>query len=306
MEEAINLNSQSIPEENSIQEKKQSKFSDIVQFTKFRLASLVVLSAALCYLFGATEINYSSLIMLVVGGFFVTAASNGFNQIIEKDLDKLMNRTSKRPLPDGRMSLTEAYAISITFGLVGLTILYIWLGLACFLLGLFALASYTLIYTPLKQKTPFAVFVGAFPGAIPPLLGYVAATGRFDVAAWLVFGIQFLWQFPHFWAIAWVLDDDYKKAGFKMLPSKEGRDKNSAFQIMVYTFSLIPIVLLPYYFHLTGITSTILNIIFGILFSYQAVKLYQDCSLKSAKNLMFGSFAYLPLVQLAMYIDKIN
>lgn len=305
MEESINLNSQSLPEENNIQVKKYSKFSDIVQFTKFRLASLVVLSAALCYLFGADGINYSSLTMLIIGGFFVTAASNGFNQIIEKDLDKLMNRTSKRPLPDGRMSLTDAYIISITFGVVGLAILYIWLGLACFLLGLFALASYTFIYTPLKQKTPFAVFVGAFPGAIPPLLGYVAATGSFDIAAWLVFGIQFLWQFPHFWAIAWVLDDDYKKAGFKMLPSKEGRDKNSAFQIMVYTFSLIPIVLLPYYFHLTGITSTILNIIFGILFSYQSVKLYQDCSLKSAKNLMFGSFAYLPLVQLAMYLDKI-
>jgi protoheme IX farnesyltransferase len=305
LEESINLNSQSLPEENNIQVKKYSKFSDIVQFTKFRLASLVVLSAALCYLFGADEINYSSLTMLIIGGFFVTAASNGFNQIIEKDLDKLMNRTSKRPLPDGRMSLTDAYIISITFGVVGLAILYIWLGLACFLLGLFALASYTFIYTPLKQKTPFAVFVGAFPGAIPPLLGYVAATGRFDIAAWLVFGIQFLWQFPHFWAIAWVLDDDYKKAGFKMLPSKEGRDKNSAFQIMVYTFSLIPIVLLPYYFHLTGITSTILNIIFGILFSYQSVKLYQDCSLKSSKNLMFGSFAYLPLVQLAMYLDKI-
>ncbi len=305
MEESINLNSQSLPEENNIQVKKYSKISDIVQFTKFRLASLVVLSAALCYLFGADEINYSSLTMLIIGGFFVTAASNGFNQIIEKDLDKLMNRTSKRPLPDGRMSLTDAYIISITFGVVGLAILYIWLGLACFLLGLFALASYTFIYTPLKQKTPFAVFVGAFPGAIPPLLGYVAATGSFDIAAWLVFGIQFLWQFPHFWAIAWVLDDDYKKAGFKMLPSKEGRDKNSAFQIMVYTFSLIPIVLLPYYFHLTGITSTILNIIFGILFSYQSVKLYQDCSLKSAKNLMFGSFAYLPLVQLAMYLDKI-
>jgi protoheme IX farnesyltransferase len=305
LEESINLNSQSLPEENNIQVKKYSKISDIVQFTKFRLASLVVLSAALCYLFGADEINYSSLTMLIIGGFFVTAASNGFNQIIEKDLDKLMNRTSKRPLPDGRMSLTDAYIISITFGVVGLAILYIWLGLACFLLGLFALASYTFIYTPLKQKTPFAVFVGAFPGAIPPLLGYVAATGRFDIAAWLVFGIQFLWQFPHFWAIAWVLDDDYKKAGFKMLPSKEGRDKNSAFQIMVYTFSLIPIVLLPYYFHLTGITSTILNIIFGILFSYQSVKLYQDCSLKSAKNLMFGSFAYLPLVQLAMYLDKI-
>jgi len=305
LEESINLNSQSLPEENNIQVKKYSKISDIVQFTKFRLAILVVLSAALCYLFGADEINYSSLTMLIIGGFFVTAASNGFNQIIEKDLDKLMNRTSKRPLPDGRMSLTDAYIISITFGVVGLAILYIWLGLACFLLGLFALASYTFIYTPLKQKTTFAVFVGAFPGAIPPLLGYVAATGSFDIAAWLVFGIQFLWQFPHFWAIAWVLDDDYKKAGFKMLPSKEGRDKNSAFQIMVYTFSLIPIVLLPYYFHLTGITSTILNIIFGILFSYQSVKLYQDCSLKSAKNLMFGSFAYLPLVQLAMYLDKI-
>jgi protoheme IX farnesyltransferase len=230
LEESINLNSQSLPEENNIQVKKHSKFSDIVQFTKFRLASLVVLSAALCYLFGAKEINSDSLVMLIIGGFFVTAASNGFNQIIEKDLDKLMNRTSNRPLPDGRMSLTEAYIISITFGVVGLAILYIWLGLACFLLGLFALASYTFIYTPLKQKTPFAVFVGAFPGAIPPLLGYVAATGRFDIAAWLVFGIQFLWQFPHFWAIAWVLDDDYKKAGFKMLPSKKEEIKTRLFK----------------------------------------------------------------------------
>lgn len=306
MEASISINQHSSSEESEkkIVEKKHTYFSDFIQFTKFRLASLVVLSAALCYLFGIEKIVPINLTMLIVGGFLVTASSNGFNQIIEKELDKLMTRTSNRPLPSGRMSLLDAYIISIVFGLVGLGILFLYLGTFCFLLGLFALLSYTLIYTPLKKVTPFAVFVGAFPGAIPPLLGYVAATGKFDIGAWLVFGIQFLWQFPHFWAIAWVLDDDYKKAGFKMLPSNGGRDKQSAFQIMVYTFSLIPIVFLPYFFHLTGVISLTLNILFGILFSYQSVVLFNNCSLKSAKNLMFGSFAFLPLVQLTMYLDK--
>lgn len=307
MSEAANIGvskeeiSEDIPKSS---ERKKGKFSDIVQFTKLRLASLVVLSAAISYLTGAKNVDSEMLTMLILGGFLVTASSNGFNQILERHLDKLMSRTQNRPLPSFSMTVAEALIISFAFGVSGLAVLYIWHGLSCFLLGLFALLSYVLVYTPLKQKTPFAVFVGAFPGAIPPLLGYVAATGRFDVAAWILFAIQFIWQFPHFWAIAWVLDDDYKKAGFRMLPSNGGRDKNSAFQVLVYTAALIPMSFLPYMFKLSGPASVTINIILGILFFIQAIKLFKDCSLKSAKQLMFGSFIYLPLAQLAIYLDK--
>jgi protoheme IX farnesyltransferase len=291
-------------EQTLVSEPVRKRPADWVTFTKLRLASLVVLSAALCYLFGAEHINGLTLSMMVLGGFLVTASSNGFNQIMERDLDKLMARTCDRPLPSGRMSLRQAYTISIVTGLVGLVFLTVWVSPICGALGAFALISYTLVYTPLKRKTPFAVFVGAFPGAVPPLLGWVAATGRFDVGAWLVFGLQFMWQFPHFWAIAWVLHDDYLKAGFKMLPSSKGRGKESAFQIMVYTLSLLPMVLLPNFFHLTGLVATILSVVLSLLFSWQAIRVYRACTVASAGQLMFGSFAYLPLVQLIMYIDK--
>jgi len=162
------------------------------------------------------------------------------------------------------------------------------------------------MYTPLKRSTPFAVFVGAFPGAIPTLLGYVAATGTFDTAAWILFCIQFIWQFPHFWAIAWVLDEDYKKAGFELLPSKGGRDKSSAFQAFVYAFSLIPVGITPWVFGMSGPISAIICTVAAIVFSWQAWKLYQSCSVDAARRLMFGSFVYLPLVQLILVIDKIN
>jgi protoheme IX farnesyltransferase len=175
------------------------------------------------------------------------------------------------------------------------------------ILGTLALILYTVVYTPLKRITPFAVFVGAFPGAIPPLLGHVASTsgfGEIKFEAWILFAVQFMWQFPHFWAIAWVMDDDYKKAGFRMLPSLGGRDKSSAFQILVYTLFLLPISLFPVLFGMSGIVSAIIISICGMLFTFQAYKLYMDLTIESARKLMFGSFIYLPVVQMAVMIGK--
>ena len=283
--------------------KTPTAFADFVQFTKFRLAALVVLSAVLCYMLAAPKIDYQIITMLTIGGFLVTASSNGFNQIIERDLDKLMNRTMNRPLPAGRMKLDTAYIISFAAGIFGIIIL-LFINLTCAILGFCALLSYVLLYTPYKQKSPFAVFVGAFPGAIPPMLGWVAASGKIDAGALICFGIQFIWQFPHFWAIAWVLDDDYKKAGFKLLPSGQ-RDKSTAFQTLVYTLSLIPMCLIPYYFHIAGLASAVGCVILSIAFSYQAYNLLKTCELKAARHLMFGSFAYLPIVQIILVLDKI-
>lgn len=296
------IENQSIPMEIST-----SKVKDYVQLIKFRLSFLVVFSATAMFLLGSTgAIDWLKLTMLVLGGFMVTGSSNAFNQIIEKDLDKLMTRTQKRPLPDNRMEVNEAMIFSFIMGIVGVFLLTYFINIICGILGLIALLSYTLLYTPLKKHTPFAVFVGAFPGAIPPMLGWVAATGRLDVIAFILFSIQFIWQFPHFWAIAWVLDDDYKKAGFKMLPSLGGRNKASAFQALVYSISLIPLSLLPFFFHITGLISAIVIIIAGVFFMMKAIKLYQTLSIEAARALMFGSFIYLPVVQIAMFLDKIN
>lgn len=283
------------------------KIRDYAQFVKLRLASLVVLSAAIGFVIGSEEVNWTKMLLLVLGGFLVTGASNGFNQIIEKNIDKLMDRTQNRPLPQERMGVNEAFVLASIMGLSGIAILWIFMNPMSAVLGTLALILYTVVYTPLKQITPFAVFVGAFPGAIPPLLGHVASTsgfGEITFQAWLLFAAQFMWQFPHFWAIAWVLDDDYKKAGFHMLPSLGGRDKSSAFQILVYTLFLLPISLLPVLFKMSGIFSAVIITLSGFYFAYQAYVLYKECSVEAARKLMFGSFIYLPVVQLAVMIGK--
>jgi heme o synthase len=284
-----------------------SKMTDYAQFIKLRLASLVVFSAVIGYFFGINHLNLESnwmqLTALILGGFLVTGSSNGFNQIIERDFDKIMSRTQNRPLPAGRMTLTEAWVVAIITGLAGIAILTIYTNILSGILGALALLLYTAVYTPMKRVTPFAVFVGAFPGAIPPMLGCVAATegfGSIGMAAILLFAIQFMWQFPHFWAIAWVSHDDYKKAGFHLLPSPGGRDKASAFQTVIYTIVLIPISLAPFLFHMTGIISAAIILVCGTGFLLQALKLYRDCEVSSARKLMFGSFIYLPAVQLAL------
>lgn len=307
---AFQNNPQLIAEEINTGEKNasvMSKIRDYAQFIKLRLASLVVLSAAIGFVIGSEEVNWSKMGLLILGGFLVTGSSNGFNQIFERHLDKLMTRTQNRPLPQNRMTVNEALIVACLTGALGITILALFINPLSGILGLLALILYTFVYTPLKQKTPFAVFVGAFPGAIPPLLGHVAATqgfGSIEFPAWLLFVTQFIWQFPHFWAIAWVLDEDYKKAGFQMLPSLGGRDKSSAFQILVYTLFLYPISLLPVMFHMAGPITAFVISFCSLFFLWQAYKLYRDLTIEAARQLMFGSFVYLPVVQLAVMIGK--
>lgn len=280
------------------------RLQDYLQLTKMRLTSLVVFSAAMAFLLAPGAVNWNHFILLIIGGFFVTGASNGFNQIMERDLDKLMSRTALRPLPDQRMSVSEAFIISSSMAVAGIFILTYYLNLWSGLLGMAALMSYTLAYTPLKRITPLSVFIGAIPGAIPPMLGWIAATGSFSMEAWILFAIQFMWQFPHFWAIAWVLDDDYKKAGFIMLPTGE-RNKRAAFQTLIYTLSLVLVGLMPFMFRMTGWISAIVIAATAIYFSYHSYRLYREQSIEAARRVMFGSFIYLPVVMIAMVLDKI-
>jgi protoheme IX farnesyltransferase len=282
--------------------KKPSKFKTYLVFTKFRLSFLVILSALTGYLFAGgkdlTEIAY-----LMLGGTLVTGASNGANQIWERNLDKIMNRTNRRPLPTGEMSLREAYIIVILFLLFGTYLLWL-INLKSAVLGLLAFLSYVFVYTPLKQVTPWAVFVGAFPGAIPPFLGAIAATDAFGFVPGVLFFVQFTWQFPHFWAIAWVLYDDYKKAGFSLLPSKEGKGKASGFQIMAYSLALIPFSLMPWLLGWTGVITLISASLLGIWFFCLSYKLYHSCETADARKLMFASFVYLPIIQFIYVFDR--
>lgn len=277
---------------------------DFKNLVKLRLTLLVVFSASISFLIAEESreaIHWINWIKLVIGGFLVTSAANGFNEIIEKDLDKLMTRTADRPLPSGRMTNGQALVLSIMMGIFG-TYLLGSLNLTTGLLSVFSILFYAFIYTPLKRKSPIAVFVGAIPGALPPLIGYVAAHGKIDHIALILFAIQFVWQFPHFWAIAWVLDDDYKKAGFRLLPTTK-RDKISAGITLLSTIILIPVSLLPTIYGFGGYTIAGVSLIAGILFMYYAFKLYIDLEVKSAQKLMFASFIYLPIVQLVLLFN---
>ncbi|WP_304065546.1 heme o synthase [Pedobacter glucosidilyticus] len=277
---------------------------DFKNLVKLRLTLLVVFSASISFLIAEESreaIHWINWIKLVIGGFLVTSAANGFNEIIEKDLDKLMTRTADRPLPSGRMTNGQALVLSLMMGIFG-TYLLGSLNLTTGLLSVFSILFYAFIYTPLKRKSPIAVFVGAIPGALPPLIGYVAAHGKIDHIALILFAIQFVWQFPHFWAIAWVLDDDYKKAGFRLLPTTK-RDKVSAGITLLSTIILIPVSLLPTIYGFGGYTIAGVSLIAGILFMYYAFKLYLDLEVKSAQKLMFASFIYLPIVQLVLLFN---
>ncbi len=284
----------------------KSKVGDYNQLIKFRLTFLVVFSSVITYLTASTgAINWFEVAMLTIGGFLVTGASNGINQVIEKDFDKLMIRTANRPVATNRMGAMEASVFSMILGISGVLIISLYLNPLSGWLALGALISYAFIYTPLKRVSPISVFVGAFPGAIPTLLGWVAFTGEIDSNALIVFGVQFFWQFPHFWSIAWILDDDYKRAGFKMLPSTPGRDKGTAFQTLTFSLALIPIGMLPYQYGISGGISAIIGILGGLMLTYYSYRLFKTCETADAKKLMFASFIYLPLVQLAYLFDKI-
>ncbi len=285
------------------------KLRDYAVLFKLRLSFLVVVSASFGYLMAVDTVVWADLLTLILGGFLVTGSSNAFNQVWEKDLDKIMDRTHMRPLPQGRLQSPEALIVASIAGVLGIGMLWIMLNPLSGVLGLLALFLYVFIYTPLKPISSIAVFVGAFPGAIPPMLGYVAGSGSFGLEAGILFAVQFMWQFPHFWAIAWVLDDDYKKAGYRLLPFNDGRSKRSAFQIVLYTAILIPVSLLPWAIPfenpMTGNIAMVVSLLMGLWFLWLAVKLYRSLDKKDAKKLMFASFLYLPIVQLIYVLDKL-
>ena len=272
---------------------------------KMRLTLLVVFSGSMAYVLASTTIDYANFFLFCIGGVFVTASANIINQIIEVEYDKLMTRTMNRPLPTGSLSVNEAKVFAIILGAIGLTIHFVSFNWLTGLLSLVSLVLYAFVYTPLKRVGPIAVFVGAFPGALPPMIGWVAVSNGITYEAYILFGIQFIWQFPHFWAIAWVAFEDYAKAGFKLLPSSGGRDMNTAFTIMIYTLFLIPVSLLPMYIGLTGMKSAIVVSLAGVLFLAQTFYLMKKCDRQAAMSMMFGSFLYLPIVQIAFVLDKI-
>ena len=276
-----------------------------LELIKFRLSFLVTFSAVFGFLLSSNYINYFSLFILIISGFFITGSSVINNQIIEKDSDKLMNRTKNRPLPTNKISSRNALFISLALSITGLILMVLFLNKLTALLSFLSLIIYTFLYTPLKKVGPIAVFVGAIPGALPPLIGWVASTNDISLEALIIFSIQFIWQFPHFWAIAWVSDDDYKRAGFKLLPNNGKKNFSTAVNIMTYTMFLIPLGLLPTIFGITGLVSGVVAVVCAILFLIQTLRLIKDYSKTSALRIMFGSFIYLPVVQLTYIFDKI-
>jgi heme o synthase len=277
-----------------------------IELLKVRLSSLVAFSSGFGYLLGNKgEINWLNFAALVFGGFLISGASVIVNQVSEIEFDGLMKRTAGRPLPTGRLSVAEANGFAILTGSIGIGLLIWQTNLLTVVLAIISMILYSYVYTPLKRVGPIAVFVGAIPGALPPLLGWTAATGMITYEALIIFGIQFIWQFPHFWAIAWVADEDYKRAGFKLLPAAGKQDLNTAINIMTYTLFLLPLGLLPTYFGFTGITSGVVATVCGSLFLSQTFILMKDYSRRSALKIMFGSFIYLPIVQIAFLIDKV-
>jgi len=274
--------------------------------TKARLALSVVFSSIAGYFLAVDVVDFNELILLVVGGYSIVGASNSFNQIIEKDKDALMDRTKNRPLPAKEITTQNAFWISVFLTLVGLFCLY-FINYRTAFFAAISVFLYTCVYTPLKPITPLSVFVGAIPGAIPFMLGWVAATGSFGIEPGTLFMIQFFWQFPHFWALGWMLDDDYKKAGFIMLPTGK-RDKSTALQIILYIIWMIIISVFPY----TGLTgdltlsfgSTIAILILGIIMLVLSINLYNKMNISSARKLFYSSILYLTLIQVIYLIDK--
>ena len=285
---------------------KHTIISDFKEITKMRLSLSVVFSSIAGYLLGAETVDFYILFLLALGGYFMVGASNAFNQIIEKDLDALMDRTKNRPVAAGRMSVNVAFAIACLFTVLGIGILYV-INPQTAMFGAISIFLYTSVYTPLKTKTPLSVFVGAIPGAIPFMLGWVAATNDFGIEPGTLFAVQFFWQFPHFWAIGWFLFDDYKKGGFFMLPTGK-QDKGTAKQIIIYTVWTLLVSIVPV-FGFTGrlqlsIVAAVIVSILGLGMLYYAIQLYKKMSVQAAKQLMLASVLYITLLQIVYVVDK--
>jgi protoheme IX farnesyltransferase len=279
---------------------------NFTEITKIRLSISIVFSSIAGYFLGVESINIITLVLLCIGGYSMVGASNVYNQIIERDLDALMERTKNRPIPSGRMSVKTAFTIAVILTVIGIIALYI-INPITAMFGAICIFMYVSLYTPLKTKTPLSVFVGAFPGAIPFMLGWVAATNDFGIEPGTLFMIQFFWQFPHFWAIGWFLFDDYEKAGFFMLPTGK-RDKGTAIQAVLYTIwtvltSIIPVFGVTGRLYLTPVSGTLIGIL-GLGFIYFSLRLYKQKSNKVAKQFMLASVSYITLLQIIYVLDK--
>ncbi len=284
-----------------------SKVKDYFLLIKFTLSFLVVFTTVISYLLApnVVEFDLPKVLLLFFAGMLVTGGANAINQTLEKNTDALMKRTSKRPVAAGRMQPTEGYMFAAVCGIGGTLILGFFFNWSSALLALFSLVLYGFVYTPLKKVNSIAVLVGAFPGALPCLIGWVAATNEFSAGGWILFAIQFLWQFPHFWAIAWLAHEDYTRAGFKLLPSDKGPTKFTAIQGIIYSMLMVPIGLMPYFFKMSGVVSMWIILLCNLIMVALSINLFYKMDKKSARFVMFGSYFYIMFVFISLYANKL-
>jgi protoheme IX farnesyltransferase len=284
----------------------KQKLRDYFQLMKFTLSFTVVFSSVVCYLLApGISFDWVSVLLLFVAGMLITGSANAINQVVEKDTDALMKRTSTRPIAAGRMSADEGWTFALMAGTIGVFAMgyyFNWLSAG---ISAFSLFLYAFVYTPLKKKHSIAVLIGGIPGALPCLIGWVAGTGELSIGGWILFSIQFFWQFPHFWAIAWVAYNDYSKAGFKLLPDKGGPTKYAAVQALLYSVILVPLGVFPYFWGMTGMVSLVIVALANVFMILQCVRLFREMDVKAARRVMFSSYIYLPIVLLALLADKI-
>ncbi len=284
----------------------RAKLQDYAQLTKLRLSALVVFSAVAAFVLVSTgPILFKDLFVLGIAGLFLTGGSNALNQIIEREEDQLMDRTKNRPLATGRMSITEGLLAAGICGIVGVALLGLYFNVLSGFLGALSLIAYAFIYTPFKKIDSIAVFIGAIPGAMPLLIGSTAAVGSLTSMAMILFMIQFVWQMPHFWAIAWVANDDYAKAGYRLLPGGGDKSRAVALQSIPYLILLLIVGIMPYMMGLTGMASMIIISAIGLYFLWVGIRQVIDLTDKSARRVMFTSFAYIPIALLALIFDKV-
>lgn len=302
-----------------------SKIRDYFMLTKFTLSFMVVFTSVISYLL-APNVTFDllSILILFFAGLCITGSANAINQTVEKVTDAMMRRTAKRPVAEGRMTTTESWTFAIVLGAIGILIMFFYFNFASAALSLFSLFLYAFIYTPLKKVNSVSVIVGAFPGALPCLIGWVAATGLIspfaqfqgimangqvatfsNMGGYILFGIQFLWQFPHFWAIAWLAHKDYEKAGFRLLPSKAGPTRFSAIQAVIYSLIMVPVGMLPYFFDISGVLSFWIVLFCNLWMVYVSIRLVLKMNAKAARTVMFSAYIYLMIVFLSLLLDKI-
>ena len=284
-----------------------NKLRDYSQLIKPSLSIMVVFSSVISYLLApkVVEFDWKMIVLLFVTGLLVTGSANAINQVVEKDTDAMMKRTAKRPVASGRMTVAEGWAFAIITGVIGVFMLgnfFNWLSAG---IALFSLFLYAFIYTPLKKVSSISVLVGAVPGALPCLIGWAAGNDALSLGGWVLFSLQFMWQFPHFWAIAWISHKDYTKAGFKLLPSELGPTKYTAIQTIIYSLLLIPVGVIPYFIGMSGTVSLVIVALANVFMVWRCVQLYRNMDVPSARRVMFSSYIYLPVVLFALLGDKL-